>query len=143
MTRNDRFALLLKMRNGNVVRVSQPNDLPQYVALNATVKFDQEMAAKIAKLTTSQRFEIDNNAATELARMKMEYGVTTELTQIAIQRLVPITPNLTEEVFLSNLQDVNDALIVSASSVSGGLNKIFPVTTMSPTPLWPRPESSQ
>jgi hypothetical protein len=93
----------------------------RYITIETGVNIspeDQPIQSIIAKLSEEQSRHVRNELILEMARLNVQWNVSTlPLKDILLLKLVPITSNLTEDVFFTHLIEMGNAVFVARASI--------------------------
>jgi hypothetical protein len=94
---------------GHPVTIVNAKHREQYVMMGAFIGLSKREKAFFDSLTLGERSSIESNLALVLSQARASFSVVPPDNVIVIECLVPITPNLTEHVFMTAMDDINRA----------------------------------
>jgi hypothetical protein len=99
------FAMVVTLKSGRQVEIVRLNDRDRYLFLQTNVEFAPDLKADFVKLTGAQKLLIAAEIQLELARVNFTNVITTpaDLRTVFLEYRVPITADLTEDVFARSL----------------------------------------
>lgn len=111
---NFEFVLGIILPNGRKIQVGRPKQRGQYLEYQATLLPGPEQRVILEKLSGPQKQEILHEINLELARSRIGYtvlGTTDSPLKVTILiKMVPITDNLTEDSFISSINEMDSGI---------------------------------
>jgi hypothetical protein len=112
------FLLVTSIFDGAKIMVGRKKGTENYLVFKTDVLIPSEYEAIISKLSQEQKVRIAQEAALELAKLKIGFQFTPNpshsfLGDITLSKGVPITSILTEDTFDGHLMDLDNAAIVA------------------------------
>ena len=98
------------------ILVARTRPLDRYLVIQANIDISPLHKALIEKLTEVERAKLFLELSVELARAKIGYEISFPLSKITVMRRVPITNNLTEDVFIDRIGEVETAVNLARQS---------------------------
>ncbi len=105
------------------IRVARPKDLQHYVVIAAALELSDEHKALLAKLNDQQVRQLFEELRMEMSRCRVTYTIVNppKLTKVTVERRIPITDDLTEDVFMQRLEEIQHDMNLAADSIVLGL----------------------
>jgi hypothetical protein len=111
------FGLVATLMNGDPIAIVRLKDHDRYIVFQTTLTISPEHLAMIDKMDSNQRLQLQQDLTTELARAKCDFGLSDPLKTVTLTARIPITPDLTEDEFLSKLDEMDDAIIIARNTI--------------------------
>jgi hypothetical protein len=106
------FSLFVTLRNGVGITIWRPKSLDRYVVLATLVSIKPSDQDVVNQLSPEETARFTARIRAEMARVKLIYTAESPLRTITLQKRIPITDNLTEDVFMQAIDEVNSAALL-------------------------------
>lgn len=130
------FVFLVTLRNGNrviVCRVTDPN-LSKYLIIQGSLSVTPPLDKILDGMSQEKKEHLINEVGCELAKLRMTcdillaskaYGAQIQRPPaiIIVEKRVPINNNLSEDLFMDRLDDINSAIMVARQVIVSGLER--------------------
>jgi hypothetical protein len=116
-----RFMLLVRLPNEDPVYIAQLTANDRYLQIQGTVSLGPDLVALINKLSKDQLIRLEFEVMQELALAKMVYKLNMsgdKINSITVTQTVPITSQLTEDAFVSLLNDMSSDLVLARTTIA-------------------------
>jgi hypothetical protein len=119
------FSFLVTLLDGYPIEITRTHDKPHYLILQGTIRVSPEHAAIIDKLPRDKAIKVMDELSLELARAKSSFRITTKTDPwkpeaITIYKGVIITPNLTADDLIRDIDEVDSNMIVASAAIRLG-----------------------
>jgi hypothetical protein len=123
------FSYIVTLRNGTLVTLKHVKNFDNYITLLANLEISPEQKIQLAGLKKEQLNLLIHEVVLELSRTKAEGMILNPLQNVLLERRVPITNNLTEDIFIERLNEVGFVLNAARETIILGLNRYLKDTT--------------
>jgi hypothetical protein len=121
---NDDFAIQLSLLNGTSIIVSRSKIRDRYITLAAVIGFtDPKQKALFLKLSEDERADFLRDIVIEMNRERIECLVQPDFDGTINLRKTMLISSMTNESFLSSIQDVNFAVVLTEATMQRGLSE--------------------
>jgi hypothetical protein len=118
------FAMSVHLpRSQRDVLISRPKDHDHYLQFESNVVLEKEWNPITSKLSKNQAIRAKDEVLLELATAKIGFQLAyfnignQQSPAVLLQKLVPITGNLTQDVFIEDINEVDNASVLTLSAV--------------------------
>jgi hypothetical protein len=109
--------------NGRKIMVARLKERDRYLQLQAEITANKEQQATMGKFSVEQNQRTNHEVNLELARSKLGFliagsGMDSPIRGVVLTKTIPITENLSEAVFMSNIDEMDSGIALADEAVS-------------------------
>lgn len=106
------FALVATLDNGTPIEIARPKAADHYISLASALVFTPEQKEQLDKISKAEANQLADDVKIEMTRMKTGYEMR-QPESITLSRQILISNNLTEGVFLQNIEEMDSAIALA------------------------------
>jgi len=113
------FVLAVTTKAGRKLSVKRTKALDQHLAVTWTWVPPVELQQRLDRMPTSSSNKLASDLRIEMARYRTAYAnLRAPLKSVYLERIIPITPTLTEDTFINTVNEVELASILALETVA-------------------------
>jgi hypothetical protein len=118
------FAMNITPEDGaSSVRVARPQQFSHYVVVASSLTLSPEHQKLRDQMDSTQIRQLTEEVRLEMSRCRVAYAIESPLKRVTVQRLIPITDDLTEDVFMDRIAEMQHDVNLAADTIILGLER--------------------
>jgi hypothetical protein len=119
------FSMNIKPKNCPFdIAVSRPKAFPHYVTIGQSLTLSEEHKALHKKLNEQQVTQLTETLRIEMSRCRISHEIEHPLKRVYVEQRIPITSDLTEDIFIRRLDEVQHDIILARDTIVLGLESM-------------------